>query len=156
MSPTLPRPASALRLTAIFAAYLLGMIALFLVLLYIAETYFNLPFENSAMGVIVIMVAGMSTGQTWFKREQQMPSSGRKWLIALLATLVVLVAQAGLLALVSWADPALKAEISREGPQFLAIIAAVAVIFDVLVVRLGLWMGLRSAAKLAEKQAAAV
>lgn len=154
MQTTEPRPTSLLRVTAIFTAFLIGMIVLLIALVYIATEYFDLPFENSAMGVIIVMVAGMSTGTAWFNRERQAPSSARKWAAALAATVVTLIMQGTMIGLATLAEPQMLREIQNEKASVFAIVFAAVAVFDLLTIRIGLWMGIRSAVKLAEKQAA--
>ncbi len=154
MTTTAPRPASLAYQLAIFIAFVIGCLILLLGVTYVLETYFQISLENSSMGIIILMVAAMSTGTAWRQREGATPSSGRKWTFALCAAALVLAAQITMFYAVLNANIAIMRELAGESTAIKAIFAGGIFFFDLLIIRIGVWLGVRSAAKQAARLAA--
>lgn len=146
-----PRPTSLLLLLATYLGMLIGGIILFYLLVYAAEAFLGLAFpENNAMGLILVVVAGMSTGGYWYNREHAVPSSGRKWALALLIGVATIAVQAGLFWLLMLGGDEFS-QMSREiggEDRWLIIGALVTVaVLQLLLLRAAIWYGIRTAAK---------
>lgn len=144
---------SPLRIALVYLGFLLlGLVGVML-LLAIVAALFPQNSQSKAMGVVVIMVAGMLTGQYWFNREKARPASARLWGAALVCAIVTLLVQAALfvgvmqLGIFSGAIP--SGGISARDQQAVAILFAVVFVLEFLVLRLALWLGARNAAKAA-------
>ena len=143
MVQTEAKPVTTLSLVGIFAALFCGLAVLLMLITYLVD------FDNPAMGVILTFVAAMSTAQIWVTREKAAPQSGRAWRVALICGLVATAISAALAAVSFVADPALLAELQADADST-AIIAAIAVGvtgLNILIIRLGLWLGGRQALK---------
>lgn len=148
-----PRPASIAYLLMVYTGALVLLIALCFVMIYIAETYFNFAMTNSAMGIIVIVVASTMTGNAWFERVQIKPSSGRKWRLAALAAVVTVIIQVAMALLFLETDPQMMRELAGEDATMKALLVAGIWLFDLLIIRSGIWFGVRSSAKQVERLA---
>ncbi len=159
MSPvTTPRPTSSLLLVAAYLGFLIGGLVLFYVIIYAMEEFAGTPFPaNNSMGLILIYLAAMMTGQMWYNRELAAPSSGRKWGLAFLMTVVTVAIQAGMIVLLKEAMDELG-YITRElgGSDQMLIIGAFAtvIVLEFLLLRAGIWWGVRGAIKQEERKAA--
>lgn len=141
------KPASNGRLVGIFTAFFVGMLLLFFVIVFIASTYFNLPFENSAMGVILIFIAASSTGNAWYNREKVLPSSARKWVVAFLSSFVVTAFQGMLFYVLAYSDEQIMREMAGEDFTIVLAILGGLFVFNILTIRVGLWAGTRQGLK---------
>lgn len=157
-----PRHASYPLLLSMFIAWVIAGIVMLYVMVYVVETVFNTPFPaNSSMGAILLGVAGMSTGMSWYTRELAVPSSGRKWMFALLSTVVLTALQAALLYFLVSFDPVTNADMRALltedigiGLNAILIVLVVCIIFEFLMIRAAIWFGVRTAAKQQERIAA--
>ncbi|MCX8998010.1 ABZJ_00895 family protein [Rhizobiaceae bacterium BDR2-2] len=90
MTPQPARSISALKLVSIYLATLIGALILVAVLVVALDIFFQIEFRNTAMGFVVIFVAGSATGQFWYSREKERPASGRMWKIAFLCAVLTI------------------------------------------------------------------
>lgn len=161
MTLTEPRPASTLRVVLnYFGALILGIVVYF-VIVWIAEEYFNLQPSSNAMGIILVVIASVTAGSGLYTREQARPTSGRLWRLAIICAVATVILQTGIIALAAAnTGDELIGQIRNETPSTIAIFVAVVAVVDALLIRLGLWLGVRQGVKIevakalkAEKQA---
>lgn len=148
---------SAIKLTGIYLAYLIGGIVFLWLLLWAAEEFFQITPSSSAMGIVLPMVSSMAVGGMWYRKEGGRPSSGRVWRIAAVWTMVTVALQ-GLLVLAAWNVGELDELFGRNGPtaedaQIFAMVFAGLGVLELLVLRLGLWIGFRGTAKQLAREA---
>lgn len=141
MSQAAARPASTLYLVGIYTVLLVG----FSVLAILVTVFLN--FENSAMGVIVSMAAASGMAQAWVVREQAAPPSGRAWKMAALCALITTVLLSGAAAIGLESEGESLRDIASEGLLFMLALVVGILAMNVLVIRLGIWLGGRSNAK---------
>lgn len=159
MTAIIPRPVSDLRLVLTYLAFLVGGIVLLNLVFLVVQTFFQFSMANSsAMGILLMIAAGGSVGQTWYKHEQVTPSGGRAWRVAFLCLLATLAIQALIVAALylgatAWGQNPLSGMRSSDMP-ILAGVAGGIVILELLVIRAGMFMGGRDAKKKAERLAA--
>lgn len=150
-----PRPASTPLLLIFYIGVLIGGIVLFYILTYIAEAFLGLAFpENNSMGIIIVVVAAMTTGNYWYSREQARPSSGRKWVVAFLMGIVTILLQAGIVMFfvnLAGEGDQLMREFAGEDVTVIAAVLAGVGLLQVLLLRAALWFGIHSAAKRDER-----
>lgn len=156
-NPT-PRHTSYPLLLAVYLGMLIGGMVLLYALVYVVEEFFNTTFpSNSAMGLILIVVSAMTTGTYWYNREIAVPSSGRKWTLALLITTLTIAVQAGLIYLMASVGgemDAMMREIAGEDGALIIGIFAFFIVIMFLMVRASIWSGVRSGVKQQERIAA--
>jgi hypothetical protein len=156
MSTSEPRPVSAGLVTAVYTGVTVAGAVFIYAVIWALETFFNITFQNSAMGIILVFCAASAAGQFWYSREQQKPASGRVWKVSVLCAFVSVLLQGliigAIIALVGM-DAAIGT-ISAADRQILMIAAVVIALLEILVVRLGFWMGIKQAAKQAALRAA--
>ncbi|WP_312528404.1 ABZJ_00895 family protein [Paracoccus sp. (in: a-proteobacteria)] len=159
MSPaTSPRPASLAFLIATYLGLLIGGIVLFYVIIFVMEEFAGLAFpENNSMGLILIAVATMTTGQIWYNRERVEPSSRRKWVLALCLTVVTVAIQAAFI----WMVASVAGQLSqftrelggRDGTLIIGVFAFL-IVLELLMIRASVWWGVRGAIKQEQRKAA--
>lgn len=153
-----PRPASTLLLLATYLGTLIGGIVLLYVLVYIVEEFFKTTFpDNNAMGLILIAVSAMNVGTFWYNREQAAPSSGRKWKLAFLLTILTVALQVGMiymLASLAGEWNSLLREFAGEDKALIIGVFAFLGLLEFLMIRASLWSGVRNGIKQAERKAA--
>lgn len=152
-----PRPASYPRLLAVYLGTFIGGIILFYAIIFVAEVYFNAVFpENSAMGLILICLSAMTTGNYWYSRERANPTSGRKWFLALLIVIVTAAIQFGLVYFIASAAGEFQ-QLSREfaGKDRNLIIGVIAglMLIEFLMIRASIWSGVRNGIKQEQRKA---
>lgn len=144
---------STARIVAQYMMLLIGAIALVMALYWALETWFQIQVGNSAMGIIVIYVAALGAGNLWFRREPQ-AASGRLWRVAVICGLLTIALQGAILGLMLWAGVQLgEVTLRREDTQILVGVLAGLLVLEVLMIRVGLWQGLRQSAKAARLRA---
>lgn len=143
MSQTEPKPVGTLSLVGIFAALFCGLVVVVLLIVYFID------FDNPAMGPITTFVAAMSTGQIWATREKAAPQSGRAWRVAMICGLLATAVSIAGVALTLSVDPAFLAELQADvdSTAFIAASSAGLAVLNILIIRLGLWLGGRQALK---------
>jgi hypothetical protein len=108
MSDRSHRPLSAFQLVLFYVAALMGGAVVVNLLIWAADEFLDISFENSAMGFVLAFVAATILGQVWYSREKARPASGRTWMIVLLCTLVTVGLQ-GVMIWLSYQLPLWKA-----------------------------------------------
>jgi len=151
MSDQPHRPLSALKLVLLYATTLIVGAVVVNLLIWAADEFLDMRFENSAMGLVLVFVAAAALGQFWYAREGAQPASGRIWMIAMLCTLVTVGLQ-GVLMLLSYryaalGSPSPLGELRDEDQMILIGVAAALVVVVLLLIRLGIWVGMRQGAK---------
>lgn len=159
MSDVVVKPSASA--TPLILRYLLVLIAgsILVIAANIAmQAYFKAGL-GAAMGLLVIWAAATSTGRAWFTREQARPPSGRLWSLALICALATFVFQSVLVALAylgatlhDGRAPMLWGN-SRDGMIIAGALVVVALL-ELLIIRLGLWLGAKEGQKWVERQAA--
>ncbi|GAB1364757.1 hypothetical protein MASR1M32_39930 [Rhodobacter sp.] len=149
---------SGVKLTLQYLAFLIGGILFLWLLLWAAEEFLGVTPSSNAMGIVLPLVAAMAVAGLWYKKEGARPASGRAWGMALVWGVVTVALQL-LLVYAAWKAGALAELIGSNGPtdedrQMFAIVFAVLGVVQVLVLRLGLWLGFRGTAKQLEREAA--
>lgn len=135
------RPVSTLRIVGVFAVVLVILTALLNIIIML------IPFDNPAMGLIMVFAAGGSAASTWVASEKAIPASGRAWKVAVICGLLAAVLSAGLATAGLSGDEHLWREFTRSGlPTLAALFCGIAVV-EVLFVRLGFWLTFRQAAR---------
>lgn len=140
MSQTDTRPVSTAVLVGLYAAVFTGMVALLAVITSFVE------FENSAMGLVIAFAAAMSTAQFWVSREKLTPPGHRLWGVAVICGLVTAAIMAGIASLGVLGSEQLLREIGGDVTILAAVLVGLAAV-NVLVVRLGFWLGAKQATK---------
>ena len=141
MAETVARPISTLKLVGIYSGLYVGLAVLALLV-----TLF-LNFENSAMGLIIAFAAASGMAQIWVSRERAAPPFGRAWQVAALCAVVTTAIMAAVATLVLQAEGMVFQDLANEGALMIGVVALGIFALNVLVIRLGLWMTGRSAAK---------
>lgn len=137
MTPSDSRPASAVFLTGIYTAFFLFGCVVFL-----AINHFFPSFDNSASGIIVMVVAATTMAQIWAFREKSRPAGKRAWVISLLCATVTTVLLVGAAILGGIGDFELLAELQQDGGATLLLILSVFVLaLDLVIIRLSIWLG---------------
>ncbi|MCL4066362.1 ABZJ_00895 family protein [Pseudomonas sp. GX19020] len=144
-------------LLLVYLAFMLFGIVIVAVIWMVADQFLTSSSQNSAMGVVVPMIAAMSMSSFWARREGR-PTSGRQWWIALLATLLTLALNGALIWAIAssgaWPELSFRNGFSRDDLVFGSIVGAVLLVLLTLVVRFGFWLGLNGWEKQQAKLAA--
>lgn len=135
------RPVSSPAIVGIFAAAFLVLAILLNILVIFV------PFDNPAMGFLVVVAAAGVAGQYWFSREKVVPAGGRTWNVALLCGIVSAVLSAGFAVFGLSGDQQMWNEFSQAGIAVIAGVFAAILVIQVLLVRVGFWLTFRQAAK---------
>lgn len=144
---------STARIVAQYLTLLIGAIIFVIALYWAIETWFQIQPGNSAMGILVIYAAALGAGNLWFRREPQ-PASGRLWRVALICGLLTVALQGAIMGLMLWAGVQLgEIALPRDEMPILAGVLAGLLVLEVLMIRVGLWQGLRQSAKAARLRA---
>jgi hypothetical protein len=147
MQATDARSASTFMIVGLFAASFIGLTILLNILV------FFIPFDNPAMGLLIVFAAGGAAATNWFSREKAVPTSGRAWKVALICGVVSGTLSAALAVLGLSGDAQLWGEFSRAGVLTIALIFVAVVAVQVLFARLGFWLTFRQVAKKAAQAA---
>ena len=151
-------PMSTTALVLRYAGFLIAGVIILNVVFLVLESYFKFsPGNMAAMGVFLIWGAGTWTGQLWFLREQARPASGRAWTVATLCALVTYLVQAAFVLLAAGAALSQHGSLGLpRGSDRMIVIGAFAAfaLLELLIIRLGIGVGAKGAAKRAERQAA--
>ncbi|MGI2035192.1 ABZJ_00895 family protein [Rhizobium panacihumi] len=134
------RPMSTPAILGIFTAAFGALV----VLLVIVVTF--LPFNNPAMGLIVVFAAGGVAANVWFSREKAAPASGRAWALAAMCGLIATLLSSGAAILGLSGDDRLWNELTGAGLTMVIVLAVIAVL-QILIVRLSFWLSFRQAVK---------
>ncbi|WP_374635311.1 ABZJ_00895 family protein [Paracoccus sp. (in: a-proteobacteria)] len=142
----------------LYVGILIGAGVLVFALYWALETFFSYDGSSgNGMGLILPAIAGMSAAGGWYNKHKTRPGSGQMWKLALICGLItalinlailVVLYQTGLLQEALGGQPLTR----QEMQIFAAVLAGVAVL-QVLMVRMGMWFGFRSAVKQAQKLA---
>ncbi len=144
MQPTDARSVPPLMIVGIFAAaFVLLTVLLNILVLFI-------PFDNPAMGLIIVFAAASAAAQNWVLREGAVPANGRAWRLALACGLVSGVLSAGLAVFSFSGDKFLWRAFSNAGGPMLVLIFAAITAIQVLFIRLAFWLAFRQAARRVE------
>lgn len=144
---------STARIVAQYMMLLIATIAAVLAIYWALETWFQIEATNSAMGVIVIFVAAMGAGTFWQGREAE-PGSGRKWRVAAICALLTIALQGAIMGLLLWAGVTLgEIPLRDDDLKILAGVMAGLAVLELLMIRAGLWQGIRQAQKAAKLRA---
>lgn len=108
---------------------------------------FLIPFDNPAMGLIIVFAAGGAAAHTWFSREKAIPETGRAWSHALMCGVVSGIFSAAFAMFNLSGDGQLWREFSNTGLLTILLVFIVIAAVQVLAVRLGFWLTFRQAAK---------
>lgn len=135
------RPVSSPAIVGIFAAAFLVLAILLNILVIFV------PFDNPAMGFLVVVAAASVAGQYWFSREKVVPAGGHTWNVALLCGIVSAVLSAGFAVFGLSGDQQMWNEFSQAGIAVIAGVFAAILVIQVLLVRVGFWLTFRQAAK---------
>lgn len=135
------RPVSAIALVGIYlASFVVLVILLNVVVMFV-------PFDNSAMGFVIVIAASGAAAHYWVWREKAVPSSGRAWRVAgLCGTLSALLAVA-LVVLGGYSVEQIAREIRSTGVIVTIGLFALLVALQVLMARFGMWLTFRQVAK---------
>jgi lysylphosphatidylglycerol synthetase-like protein (DUF2156 family) len=114
---------------------------------YLLINYF-IKIDNAAIAIIIAAAAAMTMARNWVLREQATPSGKRIWMISLACALVTTVLLGFITILGVAANEQLLREAQHEGPMLIVGVAAVLLVINLIVIRLGLWTGIWQAAKL--------
>ncbi len=134
------RPASTPFILGIFTATFLALVVLLILVVLF------LPFNNPAMGLIVVFAAGGVAANVWFSREKAAPTSGRAWSHAVMCGVIATVLSSGLAIVGLSGDDRLWSELNAAGLTMVIVLAVITVI-QILIVRLSFWLAFRQAVK---------
>jgi hypothetical protein len=152
MTEISPLPVSPLRLVLAYLAAFIGATVLFYVIIVVMAELFNIEFKNNAMGFIVAFVSANYVGQFWYSREKNAPTKGRVWKITFLCALITLALSAlifwGVYQLIGLDGQGNLFSLSGGDATIIGGFVAGLVLLQVLVIRFGIGMGLKQAAKL--------
>jgi hypothetical protein len=152
MTEISPLPVSTLRLVLAYLAAFVGATVLFYIIIVVMAELFNVEFQNSAMGFIVAFVSANYVGQFWYSREANLPVKGRIWKITLLCALITLALSGlifwGVYHLIGLDSQASLFSLSGDDATIIGGFVVGLVLLQVLVIRFGIGMGLKQAAKL--------
>ncbi|NPD14113.1 hypothetical protein HOY34_02735 [Xinfangfangia sp. D13-10-4-6] len=140
-----PRRVSTIAVLAVFLIVTVLITVAAAVLYLILDAVTGVSTSGAAMAGVIPMVAAMTTGGFWAKREGR-PSSGRQWFVALLAAILTVVLNLA----VAWFAirggfvPELRSQVamSTEDMQILVIVGAAFALMFLLLIRLGFWTGI--------------
>ncbi len=139
-----PQRFSVLTLLLVYLAFMFFGVVLVGVIYMVADQFLTKSSSNASMGFLIPMLAAMAMTSFWAKREGR-PTSGRQWLVALLAALLTLALNGALIwyLATSGAVPelAFNGAPSRDDLSFGAILAAVLFALLALIIRGGFWLG---------------
>jgi len=144
-------------LAAVVAVLVVWSAALGLVLAgaqVLAQRLFQFDLATPAAGMIVPLLAGMSAGQFWRRRDAARPSSSRAWAVAAVAALVLVAAQLGLMWMALRAGlfgAVPEIGLSDDDRRVLPLVIAAVVGISFLLIRLGLWIGFRNVERQARR-----
>ncbi len=141
MSISEARRASMLSLVGIYTAVFVALAVAYMILDHFIRV------ENSAIGLVVAACAAMTMARSWTLREKAPPAGARAWTATILCALVTTALLCGVTALGVADDDQLLREVQHEGPATLAVVVAILLAVNLLVIRLGLWLGSRRALK---------
>ncbi|MGV2981940.1 ABZJ_00895 family protein [Camelimonas sp. ID_303_24] len=151
MNGNTSRPVSNLTLALYYLAIFVGGVIALNVLYLLLETFlrFN-PSNGAAMAFLLMVASAGSVGQIWYRREHVGPSGARAWRVALLCLLATILVQILLLGFfyVAAGMPGspLGGAPASEQPLLAGVVAFV-LLLQLLLIRLGLFMGGRQAQK---------
>lgn len=151
MNATAPRPVPNLTLALYYLAIFVGGLVALNVLYLLIQAFFCFsPSNGAAMGFLLMVASAGSVGQIWYRRERVRPGSGRAWRVALLCLLATILVQALMLGFLYVAagmpDSPLRGVRPDEQPLLAGVVAFVLLV-ELLLIRLGLFMGGRQAQK---------
>ena len=84
-----PQRFSVLTLLLVYLAFMFFGVVVVGVIYMVADQFLTKSSSNASMGFLIPMLAAMAMTSFWAKREGR-PTSGRQWLVALLAALLTL------------------------------------------------------------------
>jgi hypothetical protein len=146
-------PVSTTRIVAQYFMMLIGTIVAVITLFWVLAAWFQIRPANSAMGIIVIYVAAAAAGSFWSGREAE-PASGRRWRVATICALLTSALQGTFMGLLLWAGVALdRYRLDRNDLPLVAGVMAGFLVLEVLLIRLGLWQGIRQGVRAARLRA---
>ncbi|MEM9344914.1 MAG: ABZJ_00895 family protein [Pseudomonadota bacterium] len=103
-----------------------------------------LGIANAGTSLVPIMVAAMDGGGRFVKRAKRAPTSGEKWVLAAMHSLVSVLVAIPILVLMAALAPEL---LSGVGALIILAIVVGAFLFNVLVCRVFVWLGARNMVK---------
>ena len=142
-SPVAPRPTTATRILLVYLACLVGVGVFLFLLIFVADIYLGIQFDANTPGAVGMVVAAMVAGMIWAERERARPASGRIWGATLLCAVATFAIQVGLVYAVMVADPLFGHEVATQPGGLLVGVSLVLLVFDILLVRFGFWLGIR-------------
>ena len=114
--------------------------------------------SGNGMGLLLPAIAGMSAAGGWYNKHKTRPGSGQMWKLALICGLITALINVAIIAVLyqtGLLQEALGGQpLGRQEMQIFAAVLAGAAVLQVLMVRMGMWFGFRSAVKQAQKLAA--
>lgn len=147
------------RFVRMYVGILVGAGLLLFALYWALETFTSYDSSSgNSMGLILPAIAGMSAASGWFQKHKTRPGSGQMWKLALICglitalintALILVLYQTGLLQEALGGQP-----LGRQELQIFAAILAGVAVLQVLMARVGIWFGFRSAVKQAQRLAA--
>ncbi len=114
--------------------------------------------SGNGMGLLLPAIAGMSAAGGWYSKHKTRPGSGQMWKLALICGLITALINVAIIAVLyqtGLLQEALGGQpLTRQEMQIFAAVLAGVAVLQVLMVRMGMWFGFRSAVKQAQKLAA--
>ena len=143
----------------LYVGILIGAGVLVFALYWALETFFSYDGSSgNGMGLILPAIAGMSAAGGWYNKHKTRPGSGQMWKLALICGLITALINVAIIAVLyqtGLLQEALGGQpLGRQEMQIFAAVLAGAAALQVLMVRMGMWFGFRSAVKQAQKLAA--
>ena len=156
--PSTVSPISSGALLLRYIAFLVVGVIVLNVAIVALDSYFKQsPGSTGALGLILIWSAVSWIGQTWFKREQARPPSGRAWSVALLCALVTFVLQALFVLVIAGFMPGGFASIGLHRSSDQMLVAGVFLgifVLEFLIIRAAISWGAKAEEKRAQRLAA--
>ena len=143
----------------LYVGIMIGAGLLVVALYWALETFFgDVAGGTNSMGLILPAIAGMSAAGGWYNKHKTRPGSGQMWKLALICGLITALINVAIIAVLyqtGLLQEALGGQpLTRQEMQIFAAVLAGVAVLQVLMVRMGMWFGFRSAVKQAQKLAA--
>ncbi len=143
----------------LYVGILIGAGVLLVALYWALESFVGYDGSSgNSMGLLLPAIAGMSAAGGWYNKHKTRPGSGQMWKLALICGLITALINVAIIAVLyqtGLLQEALGGQpLGRQEMQIFAAVLAGAAVLQVLMVRMGMWFGFRSAVKQAQKLAA--
>lgn len=151
MTRTATHMVGARQLALVYAATFIGGYLFFITMTFVLLHMFAFRFPGILTAILVVFFAGYYVGQFWCSKELTQPTSRRVWKMAAVCAIVPVALTAavmcGILNLFSETDEVDLTPTSGSTALMLVLLAVVYSLLNLVVIRLGLVLGIKLAAR---------